>query len=71
MFSTVVEQAVHPITGTYKAEYIYRWMVSTFHFYTQYASTVITIKQWNSKTTLQLYLSEFDIVIEQIVLLDT
>ena len=34
-------------------------------------STVITRKQWNRKTTLQQYLSVFDGVTKQIVLLDT
>ena len=41
MFSTVVEQAVHPITGTYKAEYIYRWMVSTFHYCIRYNKLMV------------------------------
>ena len=35
------------------------------------ADTVITRKQWNSKTTLKQYLSVFDGVTKQIVLPDT
>ena len=34
-------------------------------------STMITIKQWNRKTTLQQYSSAFDVVIQQILLLVT
>ena len=33
--------------------------------------TVITRKLWNGRTTLQQYLSEFDVVTKNIVLLDT
>ena len=45
MFSKVVEQAVHPITGTYKAEYIYRWMVSTFHYCIRYNKLIVDMPQ--------------------------
>ena len=39
--------------------------------HTHYATTVITKKLWNRKTTLSQYLSVFDVVTKQIVLPDT
>ena len=59
MFSTVVEQAVHPITGTYKAEYIYRWMVSTFHYCIRYNKLMVDMPTAANRWYIDGWLVQF------------
>ena len=62
MFSTVVEQAVHPITGTYKAEYIYRWMVSTVHYCIRYNKLMVDMPTAGNRWYIDGWLVQFSTV---------